>query len=52
MSGISGWSSELFRAGLSYTGPSLQWAAVLALLVGVTFLGVGLYQDVRNSEKK
>ena len=44
--------SELFRAGLSYTGSSLKWAAVLALIVGVAFLGIGIYQDVKNTEKK
>ena len=52
MSGVSAWDSELFQAGLRYTGSSLKWAAVLALLVGAAFLGVGLYQDVRNSGKK
>lgn len=52
MSGVSSWNSELFRAGLSYTGSSLKWAAVIALIVGVVFMGIGLYQDFRNSEKK
>ena len=52
MSGVASWDNELFRAGLSYTGSSLKWAAVLALIVGVAFLGIGIYQDVKNSEKK
>ena len=52
MSGVSSWDSELFRAGLSYTGPSLKWAAFVALLVGAAFLGIGVYQDIKNSEKK
>ena len=52
MSGVSSWDSELFQAGLTYTGSSLKWAAVMALLVGLAFLGMGIYQDVKNSEKK
>ena len=52
MSGVSGWDGELFRAGLNYTGPALKWAAVVALIVGVSFLGIGVYQDVKNYEKK
>ena len=52
MSGVSSWDSELFQVGLSYTGSLLQWAAVAALIAGVAFLGMGLYQDVKNSEKK
>ena len=52
MSGVSSWNSELFQVGLSYTGSLLQWAAVVALIAGVAFLGMGLYQDFKNSEKK
>ena len=52
MSGAASWSSELFRAGLIYTGSPLKWAAVIALIVGVAFLGFGLYQDFKDSEKK
>ena len=52
MSGVSAWDSELFQAGLRYTGSSLKWAAVMALIVGVAFLGMGLYQDIKKSEKK
>ena len=49
MSGATSWDSDLFRAGLSYTGSSLQVAAVLALVVGVIFLGIGVYHDVKGS---
>ena len=52
MSGISSFDADLFRAGLSYTGSSLKWTAVIALIAGVIFLGIGVYQDIRDSKKK
>ena len=52
MSDVASLNSELFRAGLSYTGSPLIWAAVLALIVGVAFLGIGIYQDVKSAGKK
>ena len=52
MSGVSSWNRELFQDGLNYTGPALKWAAIVALIVGVAFLGIGVYQDFKNSEKK
>ena len=45
MSSISTWSSDMFRASLEYIGPALPIAAIAALIVGVVFLGVGLFKD-------
>ena len=52
MSSLSTMSSELFRAGLEYIGPALPIAAIAALIVGLIFLGVGIFQDKKGSEKK
>ena len=52
MSGVSSWDSELFRSGLDYISPALPTAAIAALIVGVIFLGVGIFQDRKGSEKK
>ena len=49
MSGISTWSSELFRSGLEYIGPALPIAAIAALIAGVVFLGVGIFRDKKGS---
>ena len=38
MSGTASWSPELFAAALSYVGPALLIAAVVALVVGVVSL--------------
>lgn len=51
MSSTLSWDSSLFRAGLTYIGPALPAAAILALVVGVAFLGFALYQDRRDSRK-
>ena len=52
MSGISAWSSELFQTSLEYIGPVLPTAAIAALIVGVIFLGVGVFQDMKGPAKK
>ena len=49
MSGVASSDSELFRAGLDYIGPALPIAAIAALIVGVIFLGVGIFQDRKGS---
>lgn len=51
MSGVASWDSELFQASLRYIGPSLSIAAIAALAVGVIFLAVGVFQDVKNAKK-
>ena len=49
MSGISTWSSEMFQTSLDYIGPALPIAAIAALIVGVVFLAVGIFQDKKGS---
>ena len=49
MSSISTWSSDMFRASLEYIGPALPIAAIAALIVGVVFLGVGIFKDKKGS---
>ncbi len=51
MSGVSSWDAELFAQGLEYIGPFLPVMAVIALIIGVIFLGYGLYQDRSNNDK-
>ncbi len=52
MSGVLSWDSELFRSGLNYIGPALPIAAIAALVVGVVFLVVGIFQDIKGAAKK
>ena len=52
MSGISTWSSEMFQTSLNYIGPALPTAAIAALIVGVIFLGIGVFQDIKGAAKK
>ena len=49
MSSISTWSSDMFRASLEYIGPALPIAAIAALIVGVVFIGVGIFKDKKGS---
>ena len=49
MSGVASWNSELYRAGLEYIGLALPIAAIAALIIGVIFLGVGIFQDKKGS---
>ena len=49
MSGISTWNSEMFQTSLEYIGPALPIAAIAALIIGVIFLGVGIFQDKKGS---
>ncbi len=52
MSGLSTWSNEMFSRSLEYIGPALPIAAIAALIAGVVFLGVGVFQDVKGADKK
>ena len=38
-------SEEVFNAGLTSVGPTLQIAAIVALVIGVCFLVLGLIRD-------
>lgn len=49
MSGITALDSTMFAAGLEYVGPFLTIVSLVALIVGILFLGYGLYQDIKGS---
>ena len=51
MSGASSWNAELFAESLKYVGPTLQIAAIVALVVGIFFLILGLIMDGKKAEK-
>lgn len=51
MSGGSTWDAALFAAGLEYVGPVLTIASVAALIVGILFLGYGVYEEIRKNKK-
>ena len=48
MSNVTSWDSSLFQEGLSYTGSSLKVMAMIALVIGIGFLGCGVFQDLRK----
>ena len=48
MSNVTSWNAGLFAAGLEYEGPLLLMAATVALVVGIIFLGYGVFQDIRE----
>lgn len=48
MSSAQSWSSELFQAGLSYVGSPLKIASIASLVVGIVFIGCGIYRDVKD----
>ena len=51
MSNTSTWSDELFQSGLAYTGSTLNVAAIATLVVGVLFLGYGIFRDNKKQDK-
>ena len=51
LSGVQSWNWNLFQAGLSYVGATLDIASAGSLLVGILFLGYGVYRDVREKKK-
>ena len=51
MSGVSSWSADLYRAALDCIGPTLQIAAIVALVVGVCFLVLGFLKDGKGKEQ-
>lgn len=50
MHGLNSWDSTLFTAGLEYVGPVLTIASLAALIVGIIFLGYGIYQDIKENK--
>ncbi len=51
MSNAASWDSSLFQAGLSYVGSPLKTASIIALIIGICFLGYGVVQDFKKQEK-
>ena len=51
MGNISNKDATLFAAGLEYVGPFLTIVALISLIVGILFLGYGLYQDIKRNMK-
>lgn len=51
MSGVTSWNVQLFAAGLEYVGPFLSIASFIALIIGILFLGYGVYQDIKEIRK-
>ena len=51
MSNVTSWDGSLFQAGLSYVGSPLKVTAILALIVGICFLGYGVVQDFKKQDK-
>ena len=52
MSNVSSWDAGLFASGLEYIGPELKIASIIALVVGIVFLGVGIYQDIKEKRNE
>ena len=48
MSNVTSWDSSLFQEDLNYTGSSLNVMAMIALVIGIGFLGCGVFQDLRK----
>lgn len=51
MSGVSSWDAALFAAGLEYVGPVLTIASIIALIIGILFLGYGVYEEIKKNKK-
>lgn len=51
MGNISAKDAALFAEGLDYVGSFLTIAAFISLIVGILFLGYGLYQDIKKNKK-
>ena len=52
MSNVSSLDAGLFASGLEYIGPELKIASIIALVVGIVFLGVGIYQDIKEKRNE
>lgn len=51
MSGGNTWDATLFAAGLEYVGSFLSIASVVALIIGILFLGYGIYEEIKKNKK-
>lgn len=45
MSNLATKDASMFKKGLEYVGPFLSIEAILAMIIGILFLGYGLYTD-------
>lgn len=50
LSGATCWDAKLFASGLEYVGTPLLVAAIIALIIGIVFLGCGVYQDIKGKK--
>lgn len=48
MSNIATKDASMFKKGLEYVGPFLSIEAILAMIIGILFLGYGLYTDSKK----
>lgn len=48
MSNLATKDASLFKKGLEYVGPLLSIEAILAMIIGILFLGYGLYTDSKK----
>lgn len=48
MSNIATKDASLFKKGLEYVRPFLSIEAILAMIIGILFLGYGLYTDSKK----
>ena len=48
MSNVTSWDEDLFASGLEDVGPLLSTVSLMALIIGILFLGYGIYQDIKK----
>lgn len=48
MSNLAIQDASLFKNGLEYVGPFLSIEAIIAMIIGILFLGYGLYTDSKK----
>ena len=51
MSNVTYKDSTFFQAGLSYVGSPLKVTAIIAVVIGICFLGYGLFQESQKQVK-
>ena len=50
-SGVSSWDEELFNAMLSYVGSPLSVCSILALIIGLTYIAWGEYEEFKSKKQ-
>ena len=51
MSNSTSWDEDLFASGLENVGPLLSDASLVALIIGILFLGYGVYEDIKGKRE-